>query len=34
MKLFDDTKKLIGKRKNGENAPGLELTEVFLVQVI
>ena len=34
MKLFDGTKKLIGKRKNGENAPGLELTEVFLVQVI
>ena len=32
MKLFDRTKKLIGKTKNGENAPNLEVVEVVLVQ--
>ena len=32
MKLFDSTKKLIDKTKNGENVPSLEKVEVVLVQ--
>ena len=32
MKLFGSTKKLIGKTKNGENMPSLEVIEVILVQ--
>ena len=32
MKLFGSTKKLIGKTKNGENVPSLEVVEVVLVQ--
>ena len=32
MKLFGSTKKLIGKTKNGENVPSLEVVEVDLVQ--
>ena len=32
MKLFGSTKKLIDKRNNGENVPGLEVVEVVLVQ--
>ena len=32
MKLFGSTKKLIGKTKNGENVPSLEVVEVLLVQ--
>ena len=32
MKLFASTKKLIDKTKNGENAPSLEVAQVFLVQ--
>ena len=32
MKLFDGTKKLIDKTKNGENVPSIEVAEVVLVQ--
>ena len=32
MKLFSSTKKFIGKTKNGEKAPSLEVVEVALVQ--
>ena len=32
MKLFDSTKRLIDKTKNGEKAPSLEVIEVALVQ--
>ena len=32
MKLFDSTKKLIYKTKNGENVPSLEVVEIVLVQ--
>ena len=32
MKLFGSRKKLIDKRKNGENVPSLEVVEVVLVQ--
>ena len=32
MKLFDSTERLIDKTKNRENAPTLEVVEVFLVQ--
>ena len=32
MKLFDSTKKLIQKTKNGENVSSLEVVEVVLVQ--
>ena len=32
MKLLGSTKKLIGKTKNGENVPSLEVVEVVLVQ--
>ena len=32
MKLFSSTKKIIGKTKNGEKAPSLEVVEVPLVQ--
>ena len=32
MKLFDNTKKLIYKTKNGENVPSLEVVEIVLVQ--
>ena len=32
MKLFGSTKKLIGKTKNGENMPSLEVVEGALVQ--
>ena len=32
MKSFGSTKKLIGKTKNGENMPSLEVVEVVLVQ--
>ena len=32
MKLFDSTKKLIDKIKNGENVLSLEVVEVVLVQ--
>ena len=32
MKLFDSTKKLIGKTKNGENVPTLEVLEASLVR--
>ena len=32
MKLFDRTKKLIDKTKNGENVPSLEVVEVVLGQ--
>ena len=32
MKLFGSTKKLIGKTKNGENVPSLEVVETVLVQ--
>ena len=32
MKLLGSTKKLIGKTKNGENVPRLEVVEVVLVQ--
>ena len=32
MKLFGNTKKLMGKTKNGENVPSLEVVEVVLVQ--
>ena len=31
MKLFGSTKKLIGKTKNGEKVPNLEVVEVVLV---
>ena len=31
-KLFGTTKKLIGKTKNGEKVPSLEVAEVVLVQ--
>ena len=31
MKLFGDTKKLIGKTKDRENVPSLEVVEVVLV---
>ena len=32
MKLFGSTKKLIGKTKNGEKVPSLEVVEVVLVE--
>ena len=32
MKLFDSTKKLIYKTKNGENVPSLEVVEIVLVK--
>ena len=32
MKLFDSTKKLIDKTKNGENVPTLEVLEASLVR--
>ena len=32
MKLFDNTKKLIDKTKNGEKVPSLEVVEVVSVQ--
>ena len=32
VKLFGSTKKLIGKTKNGENVPSLEVVKVVLVQ--
>ena len=32
MKLFDSTKKLIDKTKNGKKVPSLEVVEVVLVQ--
>ena len=32
MKLFGSAKKLIGKPKSEENAPGLEVVEVVLIQ--
>ena len=32
MKLFSSTKKFIGKTKNGEKVPSLEVVEVALVQ--
>ena len=32
MKLFGNTKRLIGKTKNGENLPSLEIVELILVQ--
>ena len=32
MKLFGSTKKMIGNTKYGEEAPSLEVVEVFLVQ--
>ena len=32
MKLFGSTKKLIGKTKNGENVPSLNIIEIVLVQ--
>ena len=32
MKLFGSTKTLIGKSKNGENVPNLEVVEIVLVQ--
>ena len=32
MKLFGNTKKLIGKTKTGENVPILEVVEVVLVR--
>ena len=32
MKLFASTKKIIGKTKNGEDVPSLQLVEVVLVQ--
>ena len=32
MKLFDSTKKLIDKEKNGENVPSLQVDELVLVQ--
>ena len=32
MKLFGSTKKLIGKTKNGENVPSIDVAEVALVQ--
>ena len=32
MKLFGSTKKLIGKTKNGEKLPSLQVVEVVLVQ--
>ena len=32
MKLFDSTKKLIDKTKNGEYWPSLEVVEAVLVQ--
>ena len=32
MKLFDSTKKLINKTKNGEKVPSLQVVEVALVQ--
>ena len=32
MKLFDSTKKLRDKIKNGENIPSLEVVEVVLIQ--
>ena len=32
MKLFGSTKTLIGKTKNGENVPNLEVVEIVLVQ--
>ena len=32
MKLFSSKRNLIGKTKNGENVPGLEVAEVVLVQ--
>ena len=33
MKLLGSTKELVGKTKNGENVPSLELVEVVLVKV-
>ena len=33
MKLFDTTKKLIDKAKNGEKVPSLEVVELVLVQI-
>ena len=32
MKLFGSTKNLIGKTKNGEKVPSLEVVEVVLVE--
>ena len=32
MKLFGSTKKLIGKTKNSENIPSIDVAEVALVQ--
>ena len=32
MKPFDNTSKLIGKTKNSENVPSLDIVEVVLVQ--
>ena len=32
MKLFGSTKNVIGKTKNGENVPSLEVVEIVLVQ--
>ena len=32
MKLYDSTKKLIDKTKNGENVPSFEVVEVVLAQ--
>ena len=32
VKLFDSTKKLTDKTKNGENVPSFEVIEVVLVQ--
>ena len=32
MKLFGSRKKLIDKKKNGENIPSLEVVEIFSVQ--
>ena len=32
MKLFGSTKKLIGKTKNGEKVPSLEVVEVVLLE--
>ena len=32
MKLYGSIKKLLGKTKNGENTPGLEVVEVVLIQ--
>ena len=32
MKLFGSTRNFIGKTKNGENIPSLEVVEIVLVQ--